>query len=614
MLINKNIILAHADLNPEKLLKKIGQSETRIHWLYLGRNYAKLIDWEKSLGISYQRIHYAELLQDIAFKLRPLYLTWISQLGKLYNRLSWWSSAIANKNTAVHSLYHEICYLHIVLFYEQNIKPPLLIIGESKFLLHQIALENKLKGRVKWICKPRLFFEYLDWTRKMFFVWTMSLVSAFFEIRDAKKTQKGFKNFPLVSEKTRVLIHSCIDETYFSYNKPPNDRFFTILPIELEKRGYDVVILPWLYNIKRTRLQALKWFRHYNEKYLIPYDYYNIFDYLWAAWIVIKQAWKPSGKQLFHNKDITLLVLGERLSQALNHEVSRLVLYYRLIEKWQKIGLKLDIFIDTFENLIGEKPQLIAFRKYMPNVKTVGFQHYISTYPLWLSMFTNDEEKDIIPHPDKIVCNSKFTAKIFADAGFPKNKLKVGPSLRYQSLMKYSLPNEKLNNNVLVILTIELPVIAESIHKIIEAFPYNEGINFYLKVHPMMSDTQWLSALGGKKLPTHMIKVDGVIDSWIARSTCAIVMLSTSCLEILLQGVPVVMLGRETDFDMNPLYWFPEFKGPVRNPNELRKKVLDIISNPQKARDDAKAFADKYRNDCLTPINENTISIFVENI
>jgi len=613
--MNNKIYLVHADANRKNVLKKVLNQEGPIQWLYLGRNYIKLMQWQKCLGFKFKHIQYSELLHNIAIQWRQPYIDWISQLGKLYNGLSWWSSSIAQKHTAGYSLYHNICYLHIALLTGREIKSPLLIIGESKFLLRRIASEHSLQKRIKWIYKPYFISIYTFAILKMIFVWIRYLVRGYFEIVDAKKTKEGFEGFPLFSDKVRILIHSCIEDTYFGEDGTPNDRYFTILPIELQKRGFDIVTLPWLFNIKRTRQEAFKWFREHPGEYLIPADYYNILDYLWSAWIIIQQIWIPRGKQIFEGMDITLLVSEERLRQASSHSAAMFVLYYRLIKRWKQIGLKLNIFIDTFENMFSEKPQVMAFRKYMPDVVTVGYQHYIAPYDLWFCMYTTAEESTLAPHPDVIVCNSKFMKDLFSRHGFPESKLVIGPSLRYLPLTKnINHINDKIEDNkkILVILTIDPFVVSETLTKLIEAFPDNEGVTFLIKVHPMMSKSVWLSILQDVTLPKHMNVVYDEMVVLIPKIACSIIMFSTASLELLLYGVPVILLGRETDFDMNPLAWFFDLEKPVHTSKELRENVLRIISEPDESRKKIQLFSKSYRKLLLSPINDDTINSFVK--
>lgn len=608
-----NIYLAHANISHRLIVKKIKTNASKVHWLYLGRDFSCLKKWERSLGSGFERIVYAKYFQDIALQLSKSYVDWIAILAKRFEGLTWWSSTIAEKNTAEYSLYHTICYLYVTRSIGCNTETPLLIIAESKYLLRAIAELEEFKNRVYWISWNIPSIDYAVRLLKIIRAWMIYFMNCIKEIRDATQTKRHCLLHHFKSERPRILVNSCLDESYFGENESANNRYFTVLPEELESRGYEVITIPWLFNLERSRREALEWFRKKAHRYLIPSDYYNWRDYLWAAWTVFQQINIPSGRQIFHGMDITQLVIEHRLLGARNTNAATFVLYYRLIKHLSEKGIKIDIYLDTFENMYCEKPQIMALRKYMPNVITIGFQHYISTYPLWLCQYCSLEENDIVPHPDIIVCNSKFTADIFERNGFNKEKIRIGPSLRYLNLLKGQIKEDlRVEKCVFVVLTINPYAVLETICKLTDAFPDYEGIRFVLKLHPMMSENQLTSILANHKLPEHMTVVTNGFDHWLREISCAIIMVSTAPLELLLHGIPVIILGRETDFDMNALAWFPEFDKPVHTVKELRDSLLNILFSLEDKKAKVRAWAKNYRDYCLSPINDETIAAFIK--
>lgn len=611
------IYLAHESARPRRVVRHLsahGRHDGQpVPWLYLGRDYLRMRAWEESLGKGFERVKYARQLQDIGNRWRRPFLDWVAALGKVYGGLEWWSSRIAERNTYVSPLYRNICYLHIARLFGSPADSPLIIISDSRALLHEISLQSELKSRIRWIGRPLWLREWTVWMLRLLPVWTFYVIKALLELKDARKTRRGQPAFPMVSNKVRVLIHSCMDEECFREDGSTHDRYFTLLPEELRKRDYDVVIVPWLCNLRRSRREAFQWFQRHPNRYLIPEDYYTLADYIWAAWVVLKQAWLPRGKQVFEGNDVTVLVREASRWGAADTGIARFVRYFRLIQRLKTRGFRANVFIDKFENMVTEKPQVMAFRTYMPEVTTVGFQHYLASYPLQLHMFTTPEEAAYAPHPDVIVCNSPFSAELFAKEGFPAQKLRVGPSLRYLHLMNPRQQGRKAKNVVLVILPLDTVAAVEMMHKLLEGFPDDEGIRFLLKFHPMMLERQCLLTLTGRVLPVHMVRVQGEMAGWIGEATCAIVPPgTTSGLELLLAGVPTVIMGRETDFDMNPLAWFEGWGGPVHSSDELRNAVLRMLSPFNGDGDVVRAWVAQWRQRCLSPLCEETIRAFVE--
>jgi hypothetical protein len=606
------IYLYHATISPKRIYGNLTvelakERSAPAQWLFLGQNYLRFKEWNETLGPDWQNLRYSKQLQGLALEWRQPYLDWLTELGKQNNNLAWWSSSIAERNTYGDSLYHSICYLRIGLDFLEKKDPPLLVVVESKAVLASLASHPALQGKVRvFRSRMSLLKDVLEWSAS----WTFYILDGLRAILDAYLTRHGRASMPAPTEKPRVLIHSCMDDSYFGDDGTVHDRYFGPLARELDRRSYDVMVIPWLYNLKRSRRKAFTWFRQHSGQYLIPEDFYSFWDYAWAATVVMRQMFLLSGRHTFQNMDITPLVREARWQQSRRTGVAKFVLYYRLIEKLAQRGMKLDFFIDTFENMITEKPQVLAFRKWMPEVNTVGFQHFLDAYPLFLCWFTTTEEAGFAPHPDIIVCNSPHMLMRMEQMGFPRNKLRVGPSLRYRHLMGEIASFAAEPNKVLVILPLGADHMAEMMDSLRQSFPAPEGIEFWLKPHPMLSGEMLQKIIG--KLSTHFIVVEGELNKWLPHAACAIVSTSTSAFEVALAGVPLVIIGRKTDFDLNPLAWFPEFAPPTHSPQELREQVLRCLKLNQTERDALHLWARKLRERAISTITDETIAAFVK--
>lgn len=605
------IYLCHAAISPRRIYRKLTvelgkERSVPARWLFFGQNYLRFKEWNESLGPDWQNLKYSKQLQSLALEWRQPYLDWLTELGKQNNNLIWWSSSIAERNTYGDSLYHSICYLRIGLDFLAKKNPPLLVVIESRAVLSALASHPALRGRVcAFHSHMSLLKEVLKWPAS----WVFYFLDGLRAILDACITRRGRAHIPSPTEKPRVLIHSCMDDSYFGDDGTAHDRYFGSLATELRLRGYEVMVMPWLYNLKRSRRKAFAWFRLYPGQYLIPEDFYSLWDYAWAAGVVMRQIFLLSGRRSFQNMSITHLVREARWQQSCRVGAAKFVLYFRLIEKLAQLGVHLDYFVDMHENMITEKPQVMGFRRFMPEVTTVGFQHYMESYPLMLCLFTTPEEASFAPHPDVIVCNSSHMLTRMVQMGYPRQKLCVGSSLRYQHLMGEFVSLAAGLNKVLVILPLGTDNIAEMMNFMRQSFPDPEGMDFWLKPHPMLGRNNLHQALG--KLPRHFSVVEGDMDQWLHRADCAVVSASTSAFEAALGGVPVVVVGRKTDFDLNPLAWFPEFAPPSHTPQELRDQVLHSLRLSQSERDALQSWARELRDRAISPITDDTVCSFV---
>lgn len=610
------IYLCQAVDKPQRVIKSLtgaghlgaGQS---VKWLFLGRNYFHLMKWEEALGPTFERISYSEELQNLALEWRQPYLDWIARLGVENDSLAWWSSRIAERNTLLDSLYHSICYLKIALIFALKDTSPIVIVAEDAAVLGTISEHSALQGRTRHLRSWRTISAWVKFRLRLTLRWGHHFADGVKALWDARRTRQRKVTVPGSTDKIRVLLHTCIDDTYFGANGEAHDRYFPGLVVALRRQGCEVITVPWLSQLRRTRRQAFAWFRQHPRDYLLPEDFYSFADYIWAARVVFKQRGLPRGRQVFQGLDITQLVATARLRQLSDPNITQFVRYFRLVEKWAKLGLKTDVFIDVFENHLSEKPQVLAFRKWMPEVMTVGFQHYGALPPLWLNAFSSPEESAFAPHPDVIVCNSRFTARQLAEGGFPPAKLRVGPSLRYQHLATAALDRAPEKNTVLVILPMEMMAVKELTWKLLKAFPKNEGLSIWLKLHPMHSEENLNELVSSRHLPDHINIVEGRIEDFMAKVACVVAIATTAAFELALAAVPLVFVGRETDFDLNPLADFQEWDKPIHSWKELRSQVIKKLSLSPQEQENLQDWARHMRQEAFSPINEETVSAFV---
>jgi hypothetical protein len=165
--------------------------------------------------------------------------------------------------------------------------------------------------------------------------------------------------FTASTRSKRFVIHSCMDDSYFGEDGAPHDRYFNSLADELRNwvmRSYTMLVV----QCQTSKARGLCMVSPASGKYLIPEDYYTLWDYTWAAGVVMQQLFMFSGKWYFQGLDITSLVREACWQQSCRTEAARFVLYYRLIERLSSRNIQIDAFIDMHENMITEKPQVIA--------------------------------------------------------------------------------------------------------------------------------------------------------------------------------------------------------------------------------------------------------------
>jgi len=604
------VYLAHAAAQPDRIKEQFRLPLGRVDWIYLGRQFVRMLAWQQSIGSLGNRIHYSERLQELGLAWRGAYLEWTAEQARKHDSLTWWSSRIGERNTMLDSLYHAICYLRIGLEAITGTKSPLLIIAESQGIL--LALERYLgANQVTWL-SPRGGLVELgeQWRRHADRIWDEYLSSVDTTLKAAHDSRGGRAPLPPChAGKKRVLLHSCMDDSYFGNGGQARERYFPGLVSQLERRGCEVITIPWLYNVGKPIEEAFGWFRRHGCAYLIPEDFYTPEDYCWAASVIRSQSALLTGTQFFQNMNITELVFETQWRQSCETDLSKYVRYYRLFEKLARLGFHFDLFVDTFENMVTEKPQVLGIRRWMPGVRTVGYQHYLGLFPSMLCFFTTPSEAEVAPHPDIIVCNSPLALEQMKACGFPPQKLRLGPSLRYQHLLEAPEIKDPIHRSILVVLPLDQAACIELMIAVVSVSSWLADCQFLLKPHPMMALDTVHSFLGGDRLPGNVRVTRDNLNECLTRACVALVTASTSAIEVALTGTPVLVYGRETDFDLNPLAWFHEFNPALRSPEELRDSIIESMTRSDK---DFLQWAVNARRRMVSPVNDNTISAFIE--
>ena len=513
-------------------------------------------------------------------------------------------------NTLADSLFHKICYLALARSTTQESHDRLVIVAESRAVLKTIYAQDEVRTRCVLISRIDHWYVLCRWIRDLLPTWFRYLATELKNLKDVRSTwNEGERKRPKESGPT-ALIHTWVDEDCFLPDGNFFDRYFTVLAAELTKRGYVVVTIPHLYNIHRTRLSALAFFRKEPGRYLIPEDFYSVLDYFWSVCLVISQAWMLRGDHAFLSQPVTELVREACRQQSLNGGAATFVRYVRFIRALEGSGHQFDLFIYTFENMVPEKPIIMAFRRHMPKTLLVGYQHYLAPPPLALVLIPDAEFSDSAPLPDIIVSSSPFCARVSAEEGLPLHKVRIGPSLRHLYLQGLSHEASPCGHEVLVLLSLEFNASCELMDRLLKAFWDDEGMVFRIKLHPMMPDSTWHDLLRARSLPEHMSRCRGSLDQWLAKAACVVVIASTTALETALAGKPTIVVSRETDFDINPLEWFPEMPPPVRSADDLRTRVLSILQQADSESTWFTEWASRKRQECLSPVSDETIEAF----
>lgn len=591
--------------------------ERRIQkWIYLGKQAGEKAAWQARLT-PLEEMDLDERLNQKAWELRQVYADWVAALGRPYGEsLAWWLTDLAEKNTGSSDLFLQLCYLEAAAEILAAGPGPVLLVCEDWALF--VTLARWLGGqgiRLHLLESPgrRCRLEVTREVLRFLARWGRGFLTLAGQWLAARRTRAWQRPFPADPERPRVLLHTCVDDACLGTGGKFHDRYFTRLPRWLRDRGYDVITVVWPYRVTRPLAEVFRWFRQNKESFLIPEDYFRLRHYPGAIRTILQGLGLPRGAPRFRHKDVGLLVARERWRQASACSKVRFLLYAQMVARLKEAGWRLGFYGDMFENMGVEKPMVLALRRSYPRVRVLGFQH-ATINPFMLKYMVTPEEfrRAGRVFPDAIICNGAGSRELLAANGFPRERLKEGPALRYLYLWEKPRQTGKaqVGEHVLVVLPLDLDLARTILAKTFRAL---EGLPFkvLLKPHPMLPRERLENSLVPGGLPAGASWARGSMADCLKAAGCVVGTATAALVEAVLAGIPVVVWGIAGDLDMNPLAWWeseqPMFRSRYQTA-EVRQAVAFWLGLSGKERRKQMEPAQKLLGACLAPWQESLLT------
>lgn len=604
----KTLYLIHSASAPKRLAQALEPGTTPAPWMFLCQDYARLLHWERSLATGFSRLHLREQLVAAATELRRPFLDLLTELGRKHDSLAWWASRVSERNTAVCPLFLYCCYLKLGQAQLARADGPLVIVGESWALLASLDACAGAEGyAVQWLSRPGMIQRCFKHPAIGF------LRVAKFLARALLQAVVGFSPARLPSDRPGVLLHTFLDEPSLGKDGEFHDRYFPGLCAWLEARGLAVTHQPVLFNIRRGYAATWRWLSASRQRFVNAYRCYRFSDYLAALVQARRSRNLTLGPVALADLDVSALFGEAEGNYAYDTGTLEALLSYYLPLRLRERGIRIDLLIAEYENMILEKPLIAGFRKHLPETRLVGFQHG-ALYPMLLCNFVTREEAKFAPLPDRIVCNGPLFRDILIQEGLPAERVVAGPALRYRHLWSEAPQSEvPAREGIFVPLPLMQSDAMELLTKLVQAFSAEQQLTLSLKAHPM-SSPRTLNASGISNLPPNFHIVSGDISLWLARSQVVIALSSSALYEALAAGVPVVPVAREAALDLNPLAWHARFERQYCSAGEIRDETLRLM---RLSADELQAYRIETQQilaDSFGQVNDSTLGSFIDGL
>jgi len=235
----------------------------------------------------------------------------------------------------------------------------------------------------------------------------------------------------------------------------------------------------------------------------------------------------------------------------------------------------------------------------------------------------SQEWKDM-PLPDRIVCSGKFFLDIYLKHGAPRERLVLGPALRFNNLIS-KCENDQggsslkvfKKNRILIVFPLAEPDALELAIKSSEAIKLLadiEKLKIGLKPHPMMSVNK-LNIIESffNDIQCDMEIIDKPMDEVLPQYSLLITMASGVIFDGMIEGLPVIRVGRSNSLNFDPADFIEnnsyDFK--AQTIEQLNELICKLLLLEYEERIGILNYGRKFVKESFTPVNENTLQSFI---
>jgi len=495
-------------------------------------------------------------LNEVAAEIRHDFNSLVESVGREHeNNIDWIVSSIASRNKYLSPLFLRCCYLALIkriIESDQDIGQVRLSDRALSKVFRAYFKENGIGISV--VCTESIFAR-IKRILTPFYHFAVALVLLF--LRFIGRSRAG-KTKTQLSEPITLLdtfvIKSSIGESGSIYKGKYKDRYYTGLLENIgEKDKRTIFYYPVLIGF-RNPLEGFRLIRNSKDRFIIPDDFLNISDYLFILLYPIRILSLKIPGTSFLGFDVTPILLQERMCTCCNSSSLGGLHNYRFAFRVSQENVQVRLLVDWHENQVIDRGMIAGFRRFHPKTPIIGYQGYIISKNLHLYIYPTPQEyrSQAVPHKIGVIGKGLLSdIQEFCD----DFEAVVAPAFRFNKVWekRKNMPDPNMFS-ILVALPIGLKGSA-NILRLLVSILGNLGNNyfmFWIKPHPSVMPEQIRGLLDGKFPDVFHIKT-GDFNKHIEGANLLIGNASSTCLEALAKGVPVIIIGDSNGIIENPI-------------------------------------------------------------
>jgi len=197
---------------------------------------------------------------------------------------------------------------------------------------------------------------------------------------------------------------------------------------------------------------------------------------------------------------------------------------------------------------------------------------------------------------------------------YSKLNVITAPAFRFKSVWDLT-EIQKINNKKIILVALPIAIkesieILKLVTNAVKIGKYDD-IKFQIKSHPVLDVNKLKSKFGN--LPDNFEFIEGNFKDCVAKTTMVLGNASSTCMETLAIGVPVIVIGSQSGLTQNPI---PEDVNKdiwriCYTPKELTDAISHFINISNKERDDLGKIGEEIRAMYFEPVTREGVRKFL---
>ncbi len=496
------------------------------------------------------------LLDELAVEIRLEFNELVEKVGLAHERdVDWMVSSIASRNKYLSPLFLRCCRLALV----QRVLDGGRHVGEIRTADRSLgaALTKHFHGHgqgVSVVCTERISGR-LKRILTPFYHWLRACL--WFGLRCLGRSRAANLQIPRDQPITLLdtfVIKSRIGESGSIHDGKYRDRYYPGLLKRLsESERACVFYCPGFVGFWNP-LEAFKLVRGAGDRFILPDDFLKIRDYLFILAFPFRVCRLVIPDVSFRGFEVTRMLRQERWFNCCSESSLLGLLNYRFALRVSQAGIQVRLLVDWHENQAIDKGLICGFRRFQPSTSITGYQGYIVATNLHIYARPTAQECRAGVAPHRLAVIGRGLVQEVRE-WTPDCEAIVAPAFRFEGV--WSIRRGQPDAGVFTVL-VGLPIGLDGSRKIVEMLIAAQrkdvlaGVRFWLKPHPTVRPERIEPWLDGEYFDRDDIKT-GDFAECIEGANLLVGNASSTCVEALAKGVPVIVVGPRYGISENPI-------------------------------------------------------------